>query len=400
MLATALALATLLFFNRPSADIAEPAPQRVSVDIVVAVVEDIQAEVQAQGTVQALRETTLMAEVPGQVIATSDKFHAGGFVEEGEVLVRIDPRDYQTDLLRAEAALESAESTLVQEEGRAEVAQREWEKLPANSQRTEQARDLYLRKPQLEQAQAQLRAATADLNTARDRLERTIIRAPYNAVIRSKQVELGQYVVTGNQIAEVFSVDVAEVRLAIPQSKLEFLQLPDIRQQLLAPVPVDLYASIAGALRHWPAQLHRTEGVFDERSRALYVVARVPDPYALDEPQREPLRLGTFVTANISGRLMEGVVSLPRYVLRAGNRVWVVDKDNILRNRSVSVLNTGGANVLVNGGLKSGEKVSLTVLDDSLEGRRVSINSSVGSDDLRSRDRSGMAAEATAVVEP
>lgn len=400
LLAAAFAVALLLFLDRPAADIEEPVARPVSVDIALAVSEDIQSRIQAQGTVQALRETTLMSEVSGRIIETNDKFLAGGFVEAGEVLVRIDPRDYETDLLRAEAALETAESTLAQEEGRSEVAQREWEKLPANSQRTQQARDLYLRKPQLEQAQAQLRAATADLNTARDRLERTLIRAPYNAIIRQKHAELGRYVVSGSEIADVASVDIAEVRLAIPQTRLPYLDLPGLAQDPNAPVPVDLYTSVNGDIRHWPAHLHRTEAVFDERSRVLYAVARVEDPYMLEQAEGEPLRLGTFVNASILGRVIPGVISLPRYIMRAGNRVWVVDDDNILRNRDVSVLNTGGEQVLVNGGLKPGERVSLTVLDDSLEGSRVNVNSAVPSDELRQRGTSGLPAEATAAVAP
>ncbi|MFV8820054.1 efflux RND transporter periplasmic adaptor subunit [Haliea sp. E17] len=400
LLAAALAAASLMYMNRPPAQIAEPEQRAVSVDVAVAVAEDRQVEVQAQGTVQALRETTLVAEVPGRIVATSDKFHAGGFVAEGEVLVRIDPRDYQTALLRAEAALETAQSALIQEEGRAEVAQREWEKLPANSQRTQQARELYLRKPQLDQAKAQQRAATADLNTARDQLERTIIRAPYDAVIRDKQVDLGQYVVTGNQIAALFSVGVAEVRLPIPQSRLEFLNLPGVADDGANPVPVDLYASVAGALQHWPATVHRTEAVFDERSRVLYAVARVDDPYALRHPDRPPLRLGSFVNANIQGRVFSQVIALPRHVLRAGNRVWVVDRDDILRNRDISILNPGGDYVLVNSGLKPGERVSLSVLDDSLEGSKVTINSSVPTDELGGPAKAGLSPEATAGVTP
>ncbi len=400
LLSGALAVALLLFFSRPAAEIEEPEARPVSVDVALAVSEDIQPRIQAQGTVQALRETTIMAEVPGRIIETSDKFLSGGFVLAGEVLVRIDPRDYQTDLLRAEAALETAESALAQEVGRAEVAQREWEKLPANSQRTQQARDLYLRKPQLEQAQAQQRAATADLNTARDRLERTLIRAPYNAIIRSKQAELGQYVVSGSQIADVVSVDVAEVRLAIPQTRLPFLDLPDITGSGGSEIPVDLYTAVNGELRQWQASLHRTEAVFDERSRVLYAVARVDDPYALERPGDEPLRLGSFVNASIQGSLIKDVIALPRYVLRAGNRVWIVDKDNILRNRDVGILSTGGDQVLVKSGLKPGERVSLTVLDDSLEGSRVAINSSVATDKLHRGESDDLPSEATASVDP
>ncbi len=283
MLAVATAVAVGLYLRQPPAQIAHPEYKPVSVDVAVAVKESVQVEVQAQGTVGPLRESTLMAEVAGRIIEVSEHFLVGSFVAEGEVLLRIDPRDYQTDLLRAQSAVESAESTLAQERGRAEVALREWKKLPANSQRSPEARDLYLRKPQLELAEAQLLAAMADLNTARDRLERTIIKSPYSAVIRQKHSELGQFVGAGTKVAEVFSVDVAEVRLPIPQSRLNYLELPGIQGGGGSAV-IDLYTDVSGEVKHWPATLHRTEGVYDERSRVLYAVARIEDPYALEHP--------------------------------------------------------------------------------------------------------------------
>ena len=314
-------------------------------------------------------------------------------------MLRIDPRDYQTDLLRAQASVESAESNLAQERGRAEVALREWQKLPANSQRSEEARDLYLRKPQLEQAEAQLLAAMADLNTARDRLERTIIRAPYNAVIRAKHSELGQFVGAGTPLADVFAVDQAEVRLPIPQSRLEYLSLPGVSSDE-RDVAIDLYTDVGGEIKHWPATLHRTEAVFDPRSRALYAVARIEDPYALHHPDRQPLRLGTFVNANIVGRDFDNIVVLPRYVLRAGNNVWVVDDNNVLRSRQVEVLRTGGDQIYVSSGLDAGDRISLTTLDASLNGSRVAINSSTPTDQLRRPGDAQLPAEATAGESP
>jgi hypothetical protein len=120
----------------------------------------------------------------------------------------------------------------------------------------------------------------------------------------------------------------------------------------------------------------------------LYTVARIRDPYALNDPDREPLRVGTFVNANIEGRELEGIVSLPRYLLRAGNFVWVVDSDQRLRNRQVSMLRTGGDLVYVTAGLDDGDLVSLTSLDNSFAGSRVTINSSIPSNQLDKHGRS------------
>lgn len=372
MVAGAVAVTMLLYLNKPPTEIKEPQYTPVTVDAAEVILETIRIPVQAQGIVSPLRETELQAEVRGRVVEASPNFNVGSFVEQDEVLLRIDPRDYQTSLLRAQAAVESAESSLAQEKGRAQVALKEWQKLPKGSQRSPEARDLYLRKPQLELAEAQLLAARADLNTARDNLERTIVRAPYRALIREKNTELGQFVNIGSKLAHVFAVELAEVRLPIPQTRLPYLDIPGVQGYDTA-VSIDLYTDVAGTVRHWDATLHRTEGVYDERSRALFTVARVEDPYALEHPGRAPLRMGTFVNANIIGKAIPGLVALPRHILRAGNQIWIIDEDKRLRNRTVSILRTGGDEIFVSAGLDSGELVSLTALDSNFEGAEVDI---------------------------
>lgn len=404
LLIGATAITTVMYLNRPPADIQEPVYTPVTVDVAEVVKEDLRIQIQAQGTVTPLRETAIMSEVKGRVVEVSENFNVGGFVREGDVLLRIDPRDYETNLLRAEAAVESAESSLAQEKGRAEVALREWQKLPKGSQRSQEAKDLYLRKPQLEQAESQLLAAQADLNTARDNLDRTVIRAPYDAIIRGKHSELGQFVAGGTGIADIFSVEAAEIRLPIPQNKLEYLALPDL-EGTTDGSPIDLYTDVGGVVKHWPAHLVRTEGVFDERSRALYAVARIEDPYALNDSTREPLRIGTFVNANIEGRILKELVPLPRYVLRAGGMIWVVDDSDHLRGRQVSTLRTGGNTTYVTSGLADGDLVSLTSLDGSFDGSRVSIQSRVRTDELNGRNapaapETDAMNEATAGVDP
>jgi RND family efflux transporter MFP subunit len=381
MLAGAVGVTGLLYLNRPPSQIVEPEQKSTSIDVAEVVKQSLRIPVQAQGTVTPLRQTSLLSEVQGRIVEVAEGFNVGGFVSEGEVLLRIDPRDYQTSLLRAQAALESAHSNLAQERGRAEVAQREWKKLPRGSQRSQEAKDLYLRKPQLEQAEAQMRAAQADLDTARDNLERTIIRAPYDALIRAKHGELGQFVGLGAPLADIFSVDFAEIRLPLPQSKLAYLELPGIEGYENGSL-IDLYTDVSGEVKHWSARLHRTEGVFDERSRVLYTVARIEDPYGLKHPGQEALRIGTFVNANIEGREIKDVVALPRYLLRAGNYVWVVDETMHLRNRQVTTLRTGGDRIYITAGLDEGDLVSLTALDNSFAGTPVTIRTSTPSDQL------------------
>ena len=364
----------LLIANRPK-NVIEPArPVVPTVDVAEVHLQDLRIPVQAQGTVTPHRDTSLVSEVGGMIIDVSPNFNAGGYVKAGDVMVRIDDRDYRAAVLRARAAVETAEAALAQEKGRAEVAYKEWQKLRDNVQRSEEARDLYLRKPQLEQAQAELLSAKAGLRKAEDDLERTVIRAPYDALIQEKQSDLGKYVTPGTPIARIFAVDYAEVRLAVPQTRMAYLTLPGVSGFDLVDAPlVDLYTDSAGRVTHWTGRLVRTEAAIDARSRVLFAVARIDDPYAIGVDNTEPLRVGTFVKANILGKEMSDLVVLPRYVVRAGNLIWVIDEQKTLRNRQVTTLRTSGDEVYISGGLQNGDLVSLTILSDALPGMPVQI---------------------------
>ena len=381
MLAGSVMITTILYLKRPATIIEEPVRTIVTVDVTEVVKQNLRIPIQAQGTVTPLQETSVMSEVNGRIIEVSPSFIVGGFVSKDDVLLRIDPRNYETSLLRAEASVKSAQSNLAQETGRAKVAEQEWQKSPKGGQRTQAAKDLYLRKPQLDQALSQMLAAQADLNTARDNLERTSIRAPYDALIRTKHSELGQFVAAGTPLVDIFSVEYAQVRLPIPQNKLKYLDLPELGTMQNGS-PVDLYTEVGGQIKRWSAYMHHTEGVFDARSRVLFSVVRIEDPYGLQYPRAEPLRIGTFVNARIEGKELFDIVRLPRYVIRAGNSLWVIDGTGHLRTRAVTLLRAGGDFVYVSAGLNDGELVSLTTLDSSFEGAQVRIESQTPSNML------------------
>ena len=380
LIIASLSISLLLYWSRPPTELQEPVYNPVTVDIAIARKETIRIPIQAQGNVSPVHQTQLQAEVQGKIIEINPNFETGGFVKRDEVLLRIDSRDYKTAVIKAQASVKSAESILVQEKGRAKVAQEEWLKIPRGSQRNKEASDLYLRKPQLELAEAQLRAAEADLKTARDNLDRTIVRSPYDALIKNRLADIGQFLTRGARLAEIISVEKAKVRLPIPQGKLTYLQLPKIGGK--GSEVIDLYTDVGGEINHWTASLNRTEGIFDERSRALFIVAYVSDPYSLSDNGNIPLRIGTFVNANILGKPIDNLVVLPKYVIRTGNEVLIVGEDSKLQARKISLLRTGGDLAFVAGGINEGEKISLTSLSGDIIGTEVKIVSEVSTSDL------------------
>jgi RND family efflux transporter MFP subunit len=353
-------------------------PERQGDGQTAVLVEAIEAQsqsldfiVQSQGSVRPRTQTTLVAQVSGIVVSVSDDFVAGGFFRAGEVLLEIDPSDYQTALKRAEASWASRKAKLAEEKSRSEQALKDWRNLG----RVGDPPDLVMRKPQLADALANVLAAEADIEKARRDLERTKISVPYDGLLRERRVDIGQYVTPGTQLGVSFAVDTAEIRLPLAAADLAFLDLPRSTDMETEDYPlVDLTADISGMTQTWQARLIRTEGVLDESSRVLYVVASVVDPYGLlGESQQDELRMGTFVRAAISGRAVNDVVVLPRFVLRNDNTVLVANKERELEVREVEVARAEARQVYITSGIGNGELVVTTTLDAPIPGTRLVI---------------------------
>jgi RND family efflux transporter MFP subunit len=270
-------------------EIKEAGAQAVMVDAITARAQSLNFAVYSQGSVKPRTETTLVAEVAGKIVAVSDNFIAGGFFRKGEVLLQIDPSDYETALKRAQANLASRKAQYTDQKARSEQALKDWRNLGREGEPS----DLVLRKPQLAEAQAGVQAAEAELQEAERDLQRTRIRLPYDGLVRTKQVDIGQYVGPGTPLGVTFSIDIAEIRLPLSSADLAYLDLPSAtRLDRSQRVPVMLSADNAGSSHSWQAEIVRTEGVVDERSRVVYAVAEVTDPYGvLGQSSQQELRM-------------------------------------------------------------------------------------------------------------
>jgi RND family efflux transporter MFP subunit len=270
---------------------------------------------------------------------------------------------------RAEAALASRRAQLADEEARSRQAIKDWKNLG----RAGDPPPLVARQPQLADARANVLAAEADLEKARRDLQRTRITLPYDGLVRQRQVDLGQFVAPGTQLGITFSVDTAEVRLPVTPTDLAYLDLPSPGSMPGADAPiVELAAEEAGETLTWQARLVRTEGVLDEQSRVLYVVAEVIDPYGVQGLSRQPtLRVGTFVRAAIEGRYARDLVVLPRFVLRNDDTVLVANAERELEVRPVTVARAEPDLIYISSGIEDGEQVITTTLDAPIPGTRL-----------------------------
>ncbi len=367
----ALAAAYVMYLNRPPVETQTPVVAAPAVRVQPVAFESVDLTVSSQGTVQPRTSSQLVPEIAGTVLSVSPAFAVGGFFEEGEVLLQIDPYDYQQALIAAQSQLAQARLRLATEEAEAEVARREWEEIGQGS-----ASPLTLRQPQVEDARAAVASAEAAIDRARRDLERAEVRAPYAGRVQSKDVDVGQFVNRGTAVGRIYAVDSAEVRLPLPDDELAYVDVPMSyrgTQQRTGPA-VTLSADFAGRRYSWRGRIVRTEGEIDAVSRMVHVVAEVDDPYAPGpDPTRPPLAVGMFVEAEIAGRRVDDVVVLPWAALNGRDRVLIVDDDGRLRYRQVEVLRSTTESVLVSGGLEEGDRVSISALDAVVDGMAVQI---------------------------
>jgi RND family efflux transporter MFP subunit len=324
----------------------------------------VRLDVSTHGTVRPRMESDLIPQVSGPVVNVSPQLVSGGFFRVGDVLLEVDDRDYQASLDRARAARVRAQSEYERAAKELERRRGLSDRGVASASQMDDARNA-------EQVRsAALREARSAVETAERDLERTRVRAPFDGRVREESVGVGQFVTRGSPIAKLYATDYVEVRLPIPDRQLAFIDLPLAGTAGAAARPVvHLHARFAGAEHVWTGTIERTEGEIDPQSRMVHVVARVESPYEPDGvPGRPPLAVGLFVRAEIEGRQVAGAVLLPRSAIHGGDRVWIVDAEGRLRERTVQVVRSVQDEVVVSGGLRSGERVVVSPLEAAVEG--------------------------------
>ena len=320
---------------------------------------DYTVTIESFGEVRPLESTSLSAQVSGEVTSWNEHFVAGGIVKRDDVLFTIEKDAYQAALLHAESELTQAKSQLIEELARADVAKREARSLPASK-----VSDLYLRKPQVLSAQAQVKSAEARLRIAQRDLDNTDVKAPYDALIVRRDVGVGQFVNVGMDTAMLHNIETAEVIFPIAGFDVQYLPTTVKGQsaQVITKgrTPVSREATVV-----------RDLGVVDEATRMTNLVVRVNDPYAINSAQ-QVLRFGNYAEVSFSGITLENVYKINQDLVN-NSRVWTLDENQQLLQRSVDVIREQGDFFLISAGLSDGERLVLTLPEYPQNGMEVIV---------------------------
>ncbi|MAO59848.1 MAG: efflux transporter periplasmic adaptor subunit [Alcanivorax sp.] len=366
ILLAGIALMVLIFKTEPTATRRDVAKETAMlVEVTAAEGGTFRPRIEVIGRVVPAREVALSARVGGRGIEQSDAFEPGGRVGEGELLLRLDPADYETTLRQRRSELEQARADLELEQGRQSVARQDFELLGEDLDQGNRA--LVLRQPQLKQARARVEAAEATLRRARLDLQRTRLTAPFDAQILSRAVTRGSQINAGDALARLVATDRYWVEASVPLSRLRWLRFAEDEGEDGAPVTLRQDA-IWGAARHRQGRLRRLVGELDDAARLARVLITVDDPLALEAPEGTPaLMLGAFVRTLIEGRELRDVVRLERGLVRRDDTVWVMT-DGALDIRSVKVLLRDAGHAYIAEGLEPGDRVVRTDLATVVDG--------------------------------
>jgi len=334
--------------------------------------ESTQIIVSGTATVKPKTEVKILPQVAGVIVKCHRDFANGGFFKADEPLVTIDQRDYQFAVESAEATVARAQVKLEQEQAEAKAAQSEWEQLHPG---TKPDSPLVLRKPQIAQAQAELKAAQATLNKAELNLKRTVLSVPFNGRISEESIDIGQYITAGQAIATVYSTEVVEIVVPLQDKHLAWFDVPDRPGTHGSQTnghygsKVDVIADFEGQTWKWQGNVVRTHGRLDPRTHMVNVVIEVQDPFGTSGG-KPPLTPGMFVRIEIKGKKLASVVRLPRHTVHNGNEVWIA-KDDTLDIREVTVDRNDRQYSYITSGIASGELIVTSPIDAVTDGMAI-----------------------------
>ncbi|MFT5482791.1 MAG: RND family efflux transporter MFP subunit [Halieaceae bacterium] len=373
VLSIGFGVSALLQVTKPEPEKSEDGPRPIALYVDEVVREDVALTVHTQGEVRARTEINLIAQVGGRIVRVSPEFTEGGSFAPGETLVWIEDDDYRLAVTRADARVAAAQVNVEQADADADVARKQLRNVANPS-------PLALKKPQVAQARAALKAAEADLEQAQLELKRTRVTVPFEGRLKSKAVGVGQYVTAGTPLGRAFATDMVEVRLGLTDNQLASLGLP-IGYVSNGDAPaVSLSAIVAGQLREWDGRLIRLDAAIDSDTRLVYAIAEVETPYVGTlNSGGMPLAVGLYVKAEIMGRQLEQAYIIPRNALRAGHKVYRVTPEGRLDVRDVEIVHQAPEYVVIKRGLEAGDEVVISPIRNPVHGMAVEAVRSGGS---------------------
>jgi RND family efflux transporter MFP subunit len=337
--------------------------------------EDVQVFITGYGEVKTLDVVPISPEVSGKIVKIHPRMEAGEIIPKGEILFKIDSRDYRT-------VRNSSKDRLKILKRNQELAKKEYERVRLLLEKNNIGSQAGVEAAEraMLSASDQTNQIAQVLETAETNLERCVVRAPFNARIKSVSLEKGQYVTPGQNVVTLADDSVLEIHVPLDsrdaRSWLRFNGENTNRKTAwfssLEQVPCKIRWTENNNGQTWDGQLHRVVK-FDQQTRTLTVAVRVDAEEASKKnPQSLPLVEGMFCSVKILGKTIHNVFRVPRQAVSFENTVYIAN-DNRLKTVTIKVARVEGENAYVADGLNAGDMVIITRLIDPLENALLKI---------------------------
>ena len=350
---------------------------------------DVTSQVRGVGTVAPRHLVRIRPEVSGQIVEMHPDLLVGAVVQQGDLLFRIDPRNYELAIEEARAQLERASFELTLEKGNQSVAKREWallKDLGVDTSYAETHRSLALRKPHLQEKLAQVSAAKSRLQRAQLDLERTEVIAPFDGTILRKNLEVGGYTSPQETVLEIAGTQQFEIEVEIPRSELRwltrlYLGVASDREEKLNYETKILQRIGNGRYQHHEGMAERLVGEVQRDGRMARVLVTVDKPLGRDSTPSFPLLIGTAVEVVIDGDQILHVYPIPVRAIREGEVIWTVSEENTLETLSVEPIFSTSDFMYVRGEFAQEITLVTSALSNPLEGLLLAIPEEVAEEE-------------------
>lgn len=264
---------------------------------------------------------------------------------------------------------------------------------PLGESITKSEKQLILREPYLNARRAALEAARAAheqaqaahqnalaardqtdtaLAKARLNLEWTTLKAPFDAVVQTKNIGTGSYVSPGKPVTTLVNTSRYWIEVSVAVNQLKWIDIP--AAQTGAGATVRIFYDPA-----WGSDICRTGIIkqiqpgIETTGRMAKLIVEVADPLSLQPENRNKpvLMLDSCVTAQISGKAIQDAVKFPRTALRQGNYAWVLAADNTLDIHPVTIAARAPEYILVTDGLQAGMHLITSDIPTPVEGMKL-----------------------------
>jgi len=356
-----------LYAWKPEATKRRPSPLVPIVEAVKIMPGSEDIYIEASGTAIPAREAVIYTEVEGKITEINSDLVPGGLVADGDLLVRIDPADYELRVGEQKAAMEGARSRLDLEKGQQLIAREEWRIFENEHAAGGGDNSLALREPHLRSAEAEVDAARSRLASAALALEKTVIRAPFNGVIIEESAEVGQFVGRQAKIATLAGTDHFWVQASILPAHIDRIFFPG-KGQKGSSVKVILETSGGGQTIR-KGRVEKLLGDLDPQGRMARILVKIDDPLNIAGGNgKGKVLLGSFVRLDIEAGKIHNVYTIPREAVIDGDRLLVLKGDGTLDIRKARVKWRRDKDLLLEAEINEGERLIVSRLRNPLPG--------------------------------